>query len=267
MENAERRMLLAGLGLVGAAAAASASAGSLTPPPGPVAPTGKTTAEIEPRTPISTAPITISVPGSYYLTASLTVPAGFHAITINASDVTLDLNGFTISGPAGLTTSLAAAILVNNVHGVAVRNGSLTNMRYGINFSGGNSTTSYGHLLEDVKVAKCFSIGANFAGDSPGSVVRNCTFSQIGGSTAAANANATAINTYGGVTVLHCAIGTVTGVGVGLGIGIDGLNGSCYVGNTIMNCDYGIYYGKYQNNLTYYVGAPFSAGIDAGGNN
>ena len=49
MENLERRMRLAGLGLVGAAAAASASvaqAGTLNPPPGPVAPTGKTTDEI-----------------------------------------------------------------------------------------------------------------------------------------------------------------------------------------------------------------------------
>jgi hypothetical protein len=43
-------MLLAGLGLAGAAAAvAPASEGTLDPPPGPVAPTGKTTDGIKPH--------------------------------------------------------------------------------------------------------------------------------------------------------------------------------------------------------------------------
>jgi hypothetical protein len=41
--------------------------GSLTPPGAP-APAMKTLAQIEPRTPIASAPFTISAPGSYYLT-------------------------------------------------------------------------------------------------------------------------------------------------------------------------------------------------------
>jgi hypothetical protein len=39
--------------------------GSLTPPPGAPAPTMKTLDQIEARTPISSAPFTISAPGSY----------------------------------------------------------------------------------------------------------------------------------------------------------------------------------------------------------
>src|SRR5450631_969089 len=72
--------------------------GNLTPPGAP-APTMKTLDQIEARTPISSAPFTISTPGSYYLTANLPVTTG-NAIVISANNVTLDLNGFTISSTA-----------------------------------------------------------------------------------------------------------------------------------------------------------------------
>src|ERR1035438_9382322 len=74
--------------------------GSLTPPGAP-APTMLTLSQVEPRTPITnTTAVTISSPGSYYLTTNITVTAG-DAITITASGVTLDLNGFTVSSSAG----------------------------------------------------------------------------------------------------------------------------------------------------------------------
>src|SRR5262245_19784313 len=58
----------------------------------------KTNREVDPRTPIHGAgPVTIAVPGSYYLTSNLNV-AGGPAVAITAPNVTLDLNGFTISG-------------------------------------------------------------------------------------------------------------------------------------------------------------------------
>src|SRR5208337_2996715 len=82
--------------------------GSLTPPGAP-APTMITLSQIEPRTPISSAPFTITNPGSYYLTTNLTVSSG-NGIIIAASGVTLDLSGFTISSTdpansgAGITT-------------------------------------------------------------------------------------------------------------------------------------------------------------------
>jgi hypothetical protein len=43
-------------------------------------------------------PVTISASGSYRLTGNLTVP-NFDGIDITAPDVTIDLNGFTMSGP------------------------------------------------------------------------------------------------------------------------------------------------------------------------
>src|SRR5215469_2970325 len=72
--------------------------GVLTPPGAP-GPTMKTLAQIEPRIPISTA-TNISNPGSYYLTTNLNVPSG-SGITISANNVTLDLNGFALTGNTG----------------------------------------------------------------------------------------------------------------------------------------------------------------------
>src|SRR5580704_7915636 len=66
--------------------------GSLTPPGAP-APSMKSLDQIQPRTPIS-SPVAITQPGSYYLTTNI---VGAFSLTILTSDVTLDLNGFTIT--------------------------------------------------------------------------------------------------------------------------------------------------------------------------
>ncbi len=96
-------LLSAGLAL--ACAHHVAAQGSLTPPPGAPGPVMKSLDQIEARTPISSAPFTIIKPGSYYLTQDLQVASG-NAITINASGVTLDLNGFTISTTAATPTGV-----------------------------------------------------------------------------------------------------------------------------------------------------------------
>ena len=60
--------------------------GALTPPGAP-APTMKSLAQIEPRTPISSVPFTITQPGSYYLTTNLTTTVS-NAIVITAKSST-----------------------------------------------------------------------------------------------------------------------------------------------------------------------------------
>jgi hypothetical protein len=105
--------------------------GSLTPPGAP-APTMKTLAQIEPRTPISSVPFTITSPGAYYLTTNLTVSSG-NAISIATNGVTLDLNGFIISSTAAsaagygifLNTALRNIKIVNGlIQGGVTNNGS-----------------------------------------------------------------------------------------------------------------------------------------------
>src|SRR5450759_4084138 len=58
----------------------------------------KSLSEVEPRTPISSLPYTISQPGSYYLTGNLGVRGAIDGITVQADDVTIDLNGFELNG-------------------------------------------------------------------------------------------------------------------------------------------------------------------------
>jgi parallel beta-helix repeat protein len=54
-------------------------------------------------TPIASCPFNISAPGNYVVTADLTCPAGI-AINISASNVTVNLNGHIITGPAGINS-------------------------------------------------------------------------------------------------------------------------------------------------------------------
>ena len=69
--------------------------GSLTPPGAP-GETMKTLAQVEPRTPISSLPYTITESGSYYVTGNLNSTGS--GIIIQSSGVTVDLMGFSLTG-------------------------------------------------------------------------------------------------------------------------------------------------------------------------
>ncbi len=75
-------------------------------------------------------PITITQPGSYRLDGNLTVPFGGTGIVVMSANVTIDLNGFTISGTAPTQTSGGQAIRYGGTPpalGLTVRNGIITN--------------------------------------------------------------------------------------------------------------------------------------------
>ncbi|NKB23393.1 MAG: hypothetical protein GKR87_03215 [Kiritimatiellae bacterium] len=75
--------------------------GSSPPPSGTIRPNMKTTEEIEPRTLIDTLPFSLNQSGSYYLASNLVGTVGTSGIIIGASDLTLDLNGYTMLGVNG----------------------------------------------------------------------------------------------------------------------------------------------------------------------
>lgn len=145
MENEDRRFLLMGAGLVGMGLAGAAAAGSLNPPPGPVAPTGKPLQDIEPRIAVqslagdSAALFVISQPGSYYLTGNIVGVSPKDGVRITASDVTLDLCGFAIAGPGS-----GSGVGVNQTSGVRARivNGSVSSFQSGAIKVGASSVVS-----------------------------------------------------------------------------------------------------------------------------
>ena len=161
--------------------------GSLTPPGAPGA-TMKSLAQIEPRTPISSAPFTISTPGSYYLTANLTVSGG-DAIIIATNGVTLDLNGFTISSTGASMTGGGVAfnggwrnITIANgfIQGGVTNNGSGAYSGSGFGYGIYNSGSPPANVLVSrVSVSGCRFHGIQLAyADS--TVVENCTVRTVG---------------------------------------------------------------------------------------
>lgn len=160
--------------------------GSLTPPGAPAA-TMKTLSQIEPRTPIASAPYTINAPGSYYLTTNLTLSSG-DAITIATNGVTLDLGGFTISSTAPSATgngvTLVAGmsditILNGHIRGGVTNNGSGTYS--GSGFAAGiriSDTTppTVNVRLSGLSISGCLTWGIRGA-----TVVESCTIRTVGG--------------------------------------------------------------------------------------
>jgi hypothetical protein len=163
--------------------------GDLTPP-GTPAPTMKSLDQIEARTPISSAPFTISQPGSYYLTTNVSVSSG-DAITIATNGVALDLNGFTLSSTEASPTG--NGILLNSgLRNITIANGfiqgGVTNdgtgvysgsgFGYGIYYSGNPPVNV---RVSGVSVSGCLYHGIRVhlnAGDS--TVVESCTVRTVG---------------------------------------------------------------------------------------
>jgi hypothetical protein len=110
MNDFDRRTLIAGASLLGAAALAKvARAGDLNPPAGPISPTGRSLTDVEPRTPVQKLSgnadflYIIQTRGSYCLTGDIIVPPNMRAILVvcPTGNVSIDMQGFCIRGQQG----------------------------------------------------------------------------------------------------------------------------------------------------------------------
>jgi hypothetical protein len=177
--------------------------GDLNPPPGGPTSTMKTLYQLEARTPIprtSGSPVAgphfiISQPGSYYLTGNITVSTGDAILITAASDVSIDLNGFTIASTlTGSVTGIAISLPPNFTR-LTVRHGSirssttvptngaaftLAGFASGIAAGPNINTTDFftDALISDVHVHGCAGNGISFVKDS---IFENCTFRNNGG--------------------------------------------------------------------------------------
>lgn len=141
--------------------------------------------QVEPRTPISSIPFTITTSGSYYLTQNLSVGPNVAGITVNAADVTIDMRGFTLTGGGGAPGS--ASGIFSGYDDLTVTDGTVKGFSgWGIRGDGtgnhfravqaiGNGAVGIwanGGLIEDCLARGNVVVGV-FLGPS-GGVIRNC---------------------------------------------------------------------------------------------
>lgn len=200
-----------------------AIAGPLNPPAGPVSPTYKTLDQVQPRIPISSS-VNIIAPGSYYLTRNITQAGTSDGILITSSNVTLDLNGFTISG--GRTGVYIDSFPFPAANNVTVLNGNITGTTGSGIFSGGYDDEPAGVTIRNVKVSNAADIGIN---TGRGSIIEGCYVSgaaigiragyssRVSGCTAEF-ARSAGFSIGGGSTITDCvAVGTDNGNNAGDG--------------------------------------------------
>jgi len=192
--NARTTSLGAALATAAAAITASAAlAGDLNPPPGPIAPTGFTIAEIKAeidaitadaeaandtllgvRAPtdilsLPSAPgadFVISEPGRYVLTANYFTETDTDVIEIQSSNVIVDLKGFAIIGNPAINYSSWAVTTTAGVDNVAVVNGTISY------FGGGVRLLGEGNVVRDVRVYAGQGAGIDAGGNS---AIERCT--------------------------------------------------------------------------------------------
>lgn len=191
-----------------------ALAGDLDPPPGPIAPTGPSTLNIQA---IGDLPYTITQPGSYVLTSNLIQCSACpitpsDAITIDANNVTLDLNGFSLVGDAANSVS---GIVVNaGRSNITIRHGIVRGFpHHAVNIAGAINSR-----VERLIVADC---GADGIRVGFGSTVRDCNVTNCLG--------------QGVFLETACIADSVTAVGCGLD-GIHTLPVATTNGSIIRNC-------------------------------
>jgi len=115
-------------------------------------------------------------PGTITIYESTTLQSDIHeGVSIGASDIVLDLNGYSMIGPGGFGDWLG--ILIWNVKNVTVKNGGIKNFIAGIAVGGWD--------CENIVINNC-TIGPNqwmgfsFMGDTHSSIVANNTFASHG---------------------------------------------------------------------------------------
>ena len=233
-------------------------------------------------TPITSVPVTITAQGLYCLTGNVaTSQTTGNAITINANNVTLDLNGWKVGGQgAGLGTQ--AFGIVSSSNNVTIKNGIVRGFYWGIELTGngavvqgmlvdsniyvGITADGLGALVENNQVVNTGSdtLSAVFAIDAEGTsatIINNT----VAGMTVTSGGSEYGILMYGGGTARDNVISnTALPSGGGSSYGI--YQTGTAINNTVTELTYGIYGGVYAYNTDNGCTTSFSGGIAGAGN-
>lgn len=165
--------------------------GPLSPPAGPVA----STVRFGPRIEITSLPAFIGVSGSYYLGQTLFGTPGADGITIGASDVDIDLDGFELVGGPG---SLSGIVLLPGFTTATVHDGQVRDWGGdGVNVGAGERNHVY-----------------NITAESNGGTGVSIGFQSIGHQLVADSNTAAGIVTAGSAKLTDCVASENSGVGI-----------------------------------------------------
>jgi hypothetical protein len=118
-------------------------------------------------------PYVITQPGSYRLTGNLSVTGASDAIDVNANNVTIDLNGFSITGPS----SSGSGIIGGSATGTTVENGTVTGFHFGV-ATGDNGIVRNVHADSNGLAGPNLGIGI---GTGNNALIEGCTANNNGG--------------------------------------------------------------------------------------
>src|SRR5215470_169001 len=171
------RAVILSLCLLGALKTSSFGQGSLTPPGAP-APVFKTLSQVEPRYPIADYQTNLTVSGSYYLVTNLVSGTNTNDginIRTNVSNITIDLNGFSIINTNGAGPASPVGVRISEGTNVVIRNGQIIGFDRAIRAEG----LFYGVVADNLHVQNCRRAGIEGNGIAGGDLaqsitIRNC---------------------------------------------------------------------------------------------
>src|SRR6266446_7173335 len=194
--------------------------GSLTPPGSP-APLFKTLSQVEPRFPISDFGTNLTVSGSYYLTANLF--SGTNAgdainIRTNMHDMTIDLNGFSITSTNPPGADSPVVIRISEATNIVVRNGQFSGFDRAVRAEG----KFFGLVVDNVHAQYCHRAGIEADGVAGNPIqtvtVRQCVVDKVDATGESANVSADGMVLLNCSAVVDsCVVRDITPAGTGLG--------------------------------------------------
>jgi hypothetical protein len=159
---------------------------------------GNTAAE---TTTIDRVPYRISSSGSYDFAGDLRFEQlRGPAISVEANDVEIDLNGFTLSGTVN-TNTLAIGIQGNHCSQVTIKNGRISGFYFGIDLRAPADNSTHGNVISDLILSHSQYFGMRIVGRD--SKVQRCTVIDTGGSTRPAHTIPHAVRLVGARNVMR----------------------------------------------------------------
>jgi hypothetical protein len=198
---------------------------------------------------IGSLPYTIKKPGTYTLDRNLSYSGAgdTNAITVTASNVVLDLNGYTLTG-----TNTTIAIFGGGIKNVTVQNGTITGFSVGVDFDSGSQ-----ELLQNLTVSNATAACIELINSTSGTI-QNCFI--LGNSSS--GVDGIYLGGCQGIVVKNNQISNA-----GVGCDSNDSSGNIFIADQLTNCSYGLYLGtpdKYQGNVTIACANPFTGGTQVG---